>query len=64
MEDKLEHVQSVYDKYARVSHKSAKSHYFGYKTHIAISKKRIMVAATITPGEHHDGKQLQELVKK
>lgn len=64
VEDDLEHIQSIHDKDARVGHKTADSHYFGYKTHIAITKERIMVAATVTTGEKHDGKQLKELVEK
>lgn len=64
IEDDLEQIQSVHDKEARVGHKTADSNYFGYKTHIAITKERIMVAATVTTGEKHDGKQLKELVEK
>lgn len=62
--DDLEHIQSMNDKDARVGHKTADSHYFGYKTHIAMTKERIMVGAIVTTGEKHDGKQLQELVEK
>ena len=64
IEDDLEHIQSMHDKDARVGHKTADSHYFGYKTHIAMTKERIMVGAIVTTGEKHDGKQLQELVEK
>ncbi len=39
-------------------------HFFGYKTHIAMTPERIITAATITSGEKHDGKQLEELIKK
>ena len=31
IEDDLEHIQSMHDKDARVGHKTADSHYFGYK---------------------------------
>lgn len=36
----------------------------GYKTHIAQTSERIIIAATITTGEKHDGKQLQSLIEK
>ena len=52
------------DKDAKVGHKTADTSFFGYKTHIAMTPERIITAATITTGEKHDGKQLQELVKK
>lgn len=49
---------------AKVGHKTADSSFFGYKTHIAMTEERIITAATVTSGEKHDGKQLQELVEK
>lgn len=49
---------------AKVGHKTADTSFFGYKTHLAMTEERIITAATITSGEKHDGKQLQELVKK
>ncbi|MBQ2917603.1 MAG: IS1182 family transposase [Clostridia bacterium] len=52
------------DQDARIGHKTADTAFFGYKTHIAMTPERIITAATITSGEKHDGKQLQELVKK
>ena len=52
------------DQDAKVGHKTADTSFFGYKTHIAETPERIITAATITTGEKHDGKQLQELIKK
>ena len=52
------------DQDARIGHKTAATSFFGYKTHIAMTPERIITAATITSGEKHDGKQLQELVRK
>ena len=52
------------DKDAKVGHKNADTHFFGYKTHIAMSDERIITAATVTSGEKHDGKQLEVLVEK
>jgi IS5 family transposase len=49
---------------ARIGHKTADSSFFGYKTHLALSKERIITAATITTGEKSDGKYLKELVQK
>jgi len=52
------------DEDAKVGHKNADTHFFGYKTHIAMSDERIITAATVTSGEKHDGKQLETLVNK
>lgn len=52
------------DEDAKVGHKNADTHFFGYKTHIAMSEERIITAATVTSGEKHDGKQLKKLVEK
>lgn len=49
---------------AKVGHKNADSHFFGYKTHIAMSDERIITAATVTSGEKPDGKELECLVEK
>ena len=49
---------------AKVGHKTADTSFFGYKTHIAMTEERIITAAVVTSGEKHDGKQLQELVRK
>lgn len=52
------------DQDAKISYKTADTSFFGYKTHIAMTPERIITAATITSGEKHDGKQLEELIKK
>ena len=52
------------DQEAKIGHKTADTEFFGYKTHIMMSEERIITAATVTTGEKHDGKELQELTKK
>ena len=52
------------DQDAKVGHKTADTSFFGYKTHIAMTPERIIIAATITSGEKTDGKQLQTLIEK
>ena len=37
---------------AKVGHKTADTSFFGYKTHIAMTPKRIITAATMTEGEN------------
>ena len=64
IEDDLEMLEHSNDKDAKVGHKTADTSFFGYKTHLALTEERIITAATITSGEKHDGKQLQELVRK
>lgn len=49
---------------ARTGHKSQDHAFFGYKTHIALTKERIITAATVTTGEKSDGKYLKELVEQ
>ncbi|MGN1275602.1 MAG: IS1182 family transposase [Floccifex sp.] len=52
------------DQDAKVGHKTADTSFFGYKTHIAMTPERVITGAKITSGEKHDGKQLEDLVKK
>lgn len=63
-EDNAEHLKLSADEDARTGHKSEKSAFFGYKTHLAMSDDRIITAATITSGEKNDGKELKTLVEK
>ena len=49
---------------ARIGHKSEDTSFFGYKTHLAMTKERLIVAAKVTSGEKSDGKYLEELVEK
>jgi len=60
---KEEEIQSN-DPDARTGHKSQDHAFFGYKTHIALTKERIITAATVTTGEKSDGKFLKELVQQ
>ena len=64
LQDDIEHLESSKDADARVGHKTADSSFFGYKTHIAMTEERIIIAATITTGEKNDGKELENLYKK
>lgn len=52
------------DQDAKIGHKTADTSFFGYKTHYTMTPERIITAATITSGEKHDGKELQNLVEK
>ncbi|HVI41199.1 MAG TPA: IS1182 family transposase [Anaerovoracaceae bacterium] len=64
MEDDLEKLALSKDEDAKIGHKTYDTSFFGYKTHIAMTEERIITAATVTSGEKHDGKQLQDLVEK
>lgn len=64
MNDTQYEIEYSKDKDAKVGHKTADTSFFGYKTHIAMTPERIIIAATITSGEKHDGKELQTLVEK
>jgi len=64
LQDDIEHLQCLADADAKIGHKTADSSFFGYKTHIAMTEERIIVAATITTGEKNDGKELEELYIK
>lgn len=49
---------------AKVGHKTADTSFFGFKTHLAMDEEsRIVVAATVTSGEKHDGKELPALIE-
>lgn len=64
LDDHMHELALSKDEDAKVGHKDADTHFFGYKTHIAMSDERIITAATVTSGEKHDGKELQYLVDK
>lgn len=64
MEDTEIELEYSKDQDAKVGHKTADTSFFGYKTHIAMTPERIITAATITSGEKHDGKQLENLIEK
>lgn len=64
LEDIQDHYTTSKDKDARVGHKTRDDHFFGYKSHIAMTPERIITAATVTSGERGDGPQLPELVEK
>jgi len=64
LDDHMYELQLSKDEDAKVGHKNADTHFFGFKTHIAMSDERIITAATVTSGEKHDGKELKSLVEK
>ena len=69
LKETLEDIQDHYttskkDRDARVGHKTRDDHFFGYKSHIAMSPERIITAATITSGEKGDSQQLPALIEK
>jgi len=64
IDDHMYELQLSKDNDAKVGHKNADTHFFGYKTHIAMSDERIITSAVVTSGERHDGKQLITLVEK
>ena len=68
LKETLEDIKERYtiskDKDARMGHKSCDDHFFGYKTHMAMSPERVIVGAVVTSGEKSDGLQLPELVAK
>lgn len=47
------------DQDAKVGYKTAYTSFFGYKTHIAMTPKRVITTATITSGEKTDGKEME-----
>ena len=64
LDDIQDHYTTSKDKDARVGHKTRDDHFFGYKSHIAMSPERIITAATVTSGEKGDGRQLPQLIEK
>ena len=64
IEDNNYHLAQSKDQDAKVGHKTADTSFFGYKTHIAITPERIVTGLTVTSGEAHDGKQLEDLINK
>ncbi|MCO7724622.1 IS1182 family transposase [Myroides odoratimimus] len=52
------------DQDARIGHKSKEESFLGYKTHIAMSKERVITAAVVTSGEKGDGPLLTTLVEE
>jgi transposase len=64
LDDIQDHYTTSKDKDARVGHKTRDDHFFGYKSHIAMSPENIITAATVTSGEKGDGRQLPQLIEK
>ena len=64
VEDIEDHYTLSKDPEARVGHKSSDTEFYGYKTHIAMTPERVIVAATMTTGEMADGPELPELIDR
>jgi IS5 family transposase len=64
VDDHIYELKLSKDEDAKIGHKNTDTHFFGYKTHIAMSDERIITAVTITSGEKPDGKELEDLVNK
>ena len=62
--NKIKEIQSAVDEDAKKGYKSEENDFFGYKSHVAITKERIVTALEITSGEAADGKYLESLVEK
>ena len=62
LDDICDHYTVSKDEDARISHKSEDSSFFGYKTHIGMTKERIITAAVI--GEEGNSPQLAALVEQ
>ncbi len=60
--DTQEHYTLSKDMDAKIGHKTADSHFFGYKTHLAMTGERIITAAVVTSGEKDDGTELPKLL--
>lgn len=63
-EDIKDHYTISVDPDARIGHKSKSSEFYGYKTHLAVTPEQLIVAATVTSGEKHDGRELDKLISK
>lgn len=63
-EEKLEKIQSSIDKDARQGYKSEDNDFFGYKSHVAMTRERIVTALEVTSGEASDGKFMQSLIEQ
>ena len=63
IEDTQENFTLSKDPDAKMGHKSADSSFFGYKTHLAMTKERIITAAVVTSGEKGDGPELPKLLE-
>jgi Transposase DDE domain len=63
VEDTQENFILSKDTDAKTGHKSADSSFFGYKTHLAMTKERIITAAVVTSGEKGDGPELPKLLE-
>lgn len=63
-DEKIRTIQSVQDIDAKQGYKSEDNDFFGYKSHVAMTKERIVTGLEITSGEAPDGKFLPNLVEK
>jgi transposase len=61
--DTQEHYTLSKDRDAKTGYKSVDSSFFGYKTHLAMTEERIIIAAVVTSGEKGDGPELPKLLE-
>lgn len=64
LDDVKEQPKLSKDQDARIGYKSKEEFFLGYKTHIAMSKERIITAAIVTSGEKGDGPLLPILIEE
>lgn len=64
VEDDLEHLESSVKEEALRGHKSAKSSFYSYKEHIAMTDDCVITACVVTSCEKSDGPILEELYHK
>ena len=62
--ERIREIQSLSDEDAKKGHKSENNHFFGYKTHVAMTEERIITGLEVTTGEAADGKHLQKIVEQ
>jgi transposase len=62
--EKIKEIQSLTDEDAKTGHKSEQNHFFGYKSHIAMTEERIITGLEVTTGEAADGKYLEKIVEQ
>ena len=63
LQDVIELNQVSKEKDAKIGYKSSDNSFFGFKSHIAITQERLIVTATVTTGDRHDGKELKTLIE-
>ena len=63
-EEQIRTIRSKDDKDARFGHKTARSTFYGYKNHIAMTENRLIAGISVTHGGAPDGLELPKLIEK